>query len=265
MKKPITKIQLIVIVSLLLIFTSSSFKTQAQVIIQGVMQFGASAFNGPVTFNYPVATNTILGNPTAGSLAPVFTTNPNVTSISFGAAPAASGSVRLSNGVTNGISGITTGAATVALLEFDSSNLVRIDRNGHGSYFGGLLSPINDNLLDAGTSGSRFRTGYFGTSMVMGTNLTLSAAVPTITSGFGTSPSITGTASAFRITLGTPVGQTGVVAFNTTFANAPVVQCGDETSIAGDPIKGAPTTTNVTLTFTIAVAADKVSCIVHGF
>ena len=67
-----------------------------------------------------------------------------------------------------------------------------------------------DNTLDIGAVGAtRPRTGYFGTSVISPaynlTNLAFSATAPTISSGFGTSPSVTannGTA-AFRINVGT--------------------------------------------------------------
>jgi hypothetical protein len=132
---------------------------------------------------------------------------------------------------------------------------------GTGNFLAG-----SDNIFDIGLSGAnRPRNLFLSNSLSIGPNLVFSAAVPTITSGFGTTPSIVGTAYGFRLTLGNPVGQTGVVAFNTTFVNPPVVQCGDETSIAGDPIKETPTATNVTLTTTIAVAGDKIACSVTGF
>lgn len=97
-------------------------------------------------------------------------------------------------------------------------------------------------------------------------NAALSAATPTISSGFGTSPSITGSASSFRVTLGTPVAQAGVVLFNLTvaFGSAPNVVCRDETTQTANPPTYTVTSTQVTVTFTTAVAADKVGCIVMG-
>lgn len=163
----------------------------------------------------------------------------------------------LKNDGTSGI--LTTSAATPLTLGVGGSGFWEIDNSAN-------LWPTTDNVRDLGVaSTNRIHNAFIGTSISLGTNVTFSAAVPTITSGFGTTPSIVGTAAGFRLTLGNPVGQTGVVAFNTTFANPPVVQCGDETSIAGDPIKETPTITNVTLTFTLAVAGDKVACSVTGF
>ena len=97
-------------------------------------------------------------------------------------------------------------------------------------------------------------------------NAWASNATPTISSGFGTSPTITGAASVFRVTLGNPVGQSGVVLFNLSvaFGSAPFVSCRDETTNAANPPAYATTATQVTITFTTAVAADTVVCSVQG-
>lgn len=94
----------------------------------------------------------------------------------------------------------------------------------------------------------------------------LSAATPTISSGFGTSPAIAGTASVFRVTLGNPVAQSGVVLFNNTPTNGaiPFVTCRDETTQAANPPTYTATVSQVTITFSAAVAADKVACLSVG-
>lgn len=88
---------------------------------------------------------------------------------------------------------------------------------------GGTLTASTDNSWDIGAAGAtRPRTGYYGTSVVAPrydtTNLLISGAAPTISSGFGTSPSISannGTA-AFRVNVGTGgAATTGVVGLPT--------------------------------------------------
>lgn len=94
----------------------------------------------------------------------------------------------------------------------------------------------------------------------------LSGATPTIASGFGTSPSIAGGLSAFRITLGNPVAQSGVVTYNNTPSNTsiPVITCRDETTQTANPPTYTATISQVTITFTTAVAADKIGCQLMG-
>jgi hypothetical protein len=97
-------------------------------------------------------------------------------------------------------------------------------------------------------------------------NAWASNATPTISSGFGTSPAIAGTASVYRVTLGNPVAQSGVVLFNASpaFGSAPFVSCRDETTQTANPPTYTVTATQVTITFTIAVASDAIVCAVLG-
>lgn len=97
-------------------------------------------------------------------------------------------------------------------------------------------------------------------------NAWASNATPTISSGFGTSPAIAGTASAFRVTLGNPVAQSGVVLFNTSpaFGSVPIVTCRDEITQSANPPTYTTTATQVTIIFTTAVAADTIACTAFG-
>lgn len=92
------------------------------------------------------------------------------------------------------------------------------------------------------------------------------SVAPTVASGFGTSPSIAGTGFAFRVTEGTPVGTSGVVNFNSTFTNAPICSCHDETTVTAGCTPTA-STTQVTLTqaYGTIVAADKLVVLCRGF
>jgi hypothetical protein len=146
---------------------------------------------------------------------------------------------------------------------------------------GGLL--FIDNTVDIGAQGANRPSNIWAAAQINGLtvgiqsvagagftwgngNRIISGATPTISSGFGTSPSITGAASVFRVTLGNPVAQAGVVLFNASpaFGSAPFVSCRDEITQAANPPTYAVTTTQVTITFTAAVAGDTVVCSVQG-
>lgn len=161
----------------------------------------------------------------------------------------------------------------------------------HGQdYYRGLAGLVNgpllftpDSTFDIGANGANRPASIWASNAISalqyqilggsagkyawaGGNALLSGATPTIASGFGTTPGIAGTASVFRVTLGNPVAQAGVVNFNLAiaFGSAPIVNCRDETTQAANPPTYTVTTTQVTITFTAAVAADKVGCIVLG-
>lgn len=176
------------------------------------------------------------------------TTGPVISSLTgtflaIGANPSTAGELRLPNNGAGVASRNAANNANITLLFADNSNVIQVG------------DPATPTVMR-----SNFTTLGFNS-----TNVVFATTAPTITSGFGTSPTITGTDTAFRLTLGNPVAQSGVVAFNATYTNAPVVSCVDETTIGGQPLKTAPTTTNVTITLTAAVASDKVGCIVVGF
>lgn len=114
-----------------------------------------------------------------------------------------------------------------------------------------LQSPA-DNLLQIQNSAAS-RNGYFNIGSV------------TVLSGFGTSPSVTGTAMAFRVTIGTPTGTSGIVQFGTAFSTAPSCLAQDETSTAANPVKATATTSQVTLASAGLVAADLVTVLCVGY
>lgn len=103
-------------------------------------------------------------------------------------------------------------------------------------------------------------------SLLQGGVQVIGRGTPTITAGFGTSPSIAGVDSAFRVTQGTPVGATGTVTFGTAFTTAPSCVGLDETTTAGNPLKLTATTTTVAFASGgTMVAADKLVVICVGF
>lgn len=103
-----------------------------------------------------------------------------------------------------------------------------------------------DLILVASTADDHIRIG----------DLFTSSHVPTISSGFGTTPAIAGVSSAFKVTVGSGGDTTGVVLFNTTWPHAPVCVANNETS--AQLVRATPTTTQVTLAGTLG-AADVLS------
>lgn len=85
---------------------------------------------------------------------------------------------------------------------------------------------------------------------------------PTISSGFGTTPSIAGNASAFKVTVGSGGDTTGVVLFNVTWATAPSCIANNQTT--AQLVRATPTTTQVTLAGTLA-ASDVISVLCIGY
>jgi hypothetical protein len=174
-------------IALLLIL---SMTPKAQVIIQGVLQQGTTAFTGNLLFS---PTNTY-----------------NI-----------------------GVAGCATGCPANA-------------------YIGGT---VGGNLFAANTVGS---AGGFA----VGADYMIQTNAPTITSGFGTSPSFGATSaeSSFTLILGTPVGQTGVVGFPTNFQHVPPFYCYDRTTAAANPLTILPTVSQITITGTVMVAGDNIDC-----
>jgi hypothetical protein len=89
-------------------------------------------------------------------------------------------------------------------------------------------------------------------------------ALPTVASGFGTSPAITAgsTALAGSINVGTGApGTGGVINFNgTAFPSAPFVVCQDDSSLL--VVRCTATTTQMTIAATALTASDIISWVV---
>lgn len=105
-------------------------------------------------------------------------------------------------------------------------------------------------------------TNSTGLTVTTGSNnFYVQGTTPTISSGFGTTPSIAGTASTFKVTVGSGGDTTGVVLFAVTWANAPTCVANNETS--AQMVRATPTTTQVTLAGTMN-ASDVVSVLCFG-
>ncbi len=101
------------------------------------------------------------------------------------------------------------------------------------------------------------------TSYLSSGNMVYLMTVPTITSGFSTTPpSIAGKASAFAVTIAATPGVTGLVAFNGTFTNVPSVNCTN--TITANIVQAVPTTTTVVLNG-VWVSGDVIRCTAIGY
>lgn len=94
-------------------------------------------------------------------------------------------------------------------------------------------------------------------------------ALPTVSAGFGTSPSVTAgsTPLAGEVNVGTGgIATTGTLLYNgTAFPSAPFCVCQDSTSIAAGVCKAKSTTTTLVLTTTVAwTASDLVTYVCVG-
>lgn len=94
-------------------------------------------------------------------------------------------------------------------------------------------------------------------------------AVPTVSAGFGGSPSVTAgsTPLAGEVNVGTGgIATTGTLLYNgTAFPSAPFCVCQDSTSIAAGVCKAKSTTTTLVLTTTVAwTASDLVTYVCVG-
>jgi len=124
----------------------------------------------------------------------------------------------------------------------------------------GMCISSNNNVTNRWCVGANPTTSglYQGTTP----SLVYAITVPTVSSGFGTGPTIAGKASSFRVTVGTGGASTGIVAFGVTFTNAPVCSANNETT--AQLVRAVPTTTQVTVAGTMA-AADVVGVMCLGY
>ncbi len=186
-----------------------------------------------------VGTGRVLSSMGVGT-APAWLTNPSSTTFEVSTAfigpgtEAAAGVIRLAN--TSQINARNNG---------DSGDLVLLTSNS------------SDHVVMGGTNVAGF-------TRTAGSNnqFDLVGGTPTISSGFGTTPSIAGNSTRFRVTVGGGGDTTGVVLFNVTWATAPVCIANDDTT--SELIRATPTTTQVTLAGTLN-ASDKISVSCGGY
>lgn len=136
----------------------------------------------------------------------------------------------------------------------NTKGAIRLEDSGGGT----LFYVLND--------GTAFLSGSLQANTGLrlgGANLTDAVAVPTVSSGFGSGPSIVGKAYAFGIVFGSGATSSGVIAFNVTYANAPVVlvfMSGVAVSVS------SVSSTGITLTFPSATYTGQVlNVMVRGY
>lgn len=197
----------------------------------------ASAANGYANIT-AVATGRILSSMGVGTL-PAWLTAPSSTTFEVSTAflgpgtEAAAGVVRLAN------------TSVIAARNAGDTGDVTL-----------LTSTAGDHVQVGSSNGAGF-------DVVIGTkSLFWLGGVPTISSGFGTTPSIAGTSNAFKVTVGSGGDTTGVVLFNVTYTTAPSCVANNQTT--AQLVRATPTTTQVTLAGTLA-ASDVLSVLCLGY
>lgn len=153
--------------------------------------------------------------------------------------------------------GSTNTYRSACQILFDSTGTISDATTG----VGGIISFLTMKQGTDSAAVERFRVDDQGHLVsIAGT-----ANTPTISAGGGTNPSITGTDSAFVVTIGSGGIATSVtVAWANNYANAPCVFAESDTDIIS--FKIAPTTTNVVITATAAfTAGSKLYCGVLGY
>lgn len=120
-----------------------------------------------------------------------------------------------------------------------------------GIYLGAADTAATTTLTNAGTSSAVHYKG--------------GGAAPSIASGFGSSPSIAGTDTSGRITVGTGgVASTGTITFAVAFGTAPACYANNETSQI-PAFATATTTTLVIASSSAFAAADKLTYVCVGY
>lgn len=162
-----------------------------------------------------------------------YTVTPSFTStpfLSIGTTPAAAGAIRLPNAATISFRNAAN-SGDVTAFTVDASNYITLGPGGGNIQLSGPTFFASDNTFDIGASSSvRPRTGYFATSVIVGSNVSISTGGLimgnlvssttniAINSGFGTSPAMAGVNGtwAARVNVGTGgVATAGVLTLST--------------------------------------------------
>jgi hypothetical protein len=260
--------------------------TTAQVIIQGVQQFGASNFTGQSTFANgtaaapSIASNTTVGNgiffPSTTSIgfqiagfsttAPIFNfTSTNIrvaagvpigwtasadatAALDIGLSRTAAGTIAVGNGTQGDASGsiLATNFTASGAIAIGAGNSVRFGGGNTGHWLG----PSN------GVFSLTTQTEAIGSQLKVD-------ALPTVASGFGTSPAITAGSTPFAgsVNVGTGgVATSGIINFNgTAFPSAPHCVCNDTLTTLVQRCTGS--TTQLTITSAAWTANDIIDWI----
>ena len=164
--------------------------------------------------------------------------------ITFASSSSAGGATSLSLQGTNTVVAVGTNGG----LRVNSNDIASAD-SGANAF---LCAVAGSSTCQIGSGGANTTVSFHGNLIGLG-------SASSISSGFGTSPAIVGNSNVGRVTLGNPVAQSGVVNLGFTYSAAPICFAQDETTAAGNPVRATPTTSQLTINASAAVAADKIS------
>lgn len=186
-----------------------------------------------------VATGRVLSSGGVG-VAPAWLTNPSSTTFEVSTAFIGPGT-----------------EATAGVIRLANTSTIAARNNGDSGNYTLLTSNASDQVVLGSTNAA-------GLKYTDGTrSLFWQTAAPTISSGFGTAPSIAGNDSAFKVTVGAGGDTTGVVLFNQTWSTAPVCMVQDETT-SSHRLSPQPTTTQITIDGTTS-ASDVLAVMCIGY
>lgn len=171
------------------------------------------------------------------------------------------GSLSVSGTITSGSNAAQTGQLRIpnntGLYGRDGANTGDILMIGVTSLntlrFGQHIEPSTDAATDIGATTQQWRDLYLSRNVMLGAKLAFSATAPTISSGFGTSPSIVaGTAAAFTLNVGTGGTATGGVIGLPTATTGWILSVKNLTALAANRanqtcVQTASTTTSATI------------------
>ena len=214
-----------------------------------------------------VASNTLFGNPTAGSAVPVFTTNPTLGTVTASTFSGPAGS----SGVMESAAGqniqITAPGATQIQFIVNGTNWLSI--NSAGTFF-----PMTDATIALGGGSNRWTTASFSASVTAGSfqvaTVPITSGTTFLTSGSGmavanvganscgtTAATIAGNNNLLTVTVGATAGTQCRVTFTITAANAWGCTANDDTTTTA--VRTTPVDTTHVDLIGAFVAGDNVT------
>lgn len=148
---------------------------------------------------------------------------------------------------------ITTDSVGSVIFGTTGTNYWQIDSNHN-------FLPVNAAVVAVGSSANPIAGLWLTGSLNLGTTMAFSSTAPTISSGFGTSPSIVsgGTATSFRVNVGTGGTATSGVVGMPAASNGWNCFVTDQTTANVNTRQSASTTTSVTFGTTAAWTASDI-------
>lgn len=173
--------------------------------------------------------------------------------------------------------GMQIGALATAAPNVDGQPVKYISYNGSGTTLTGQFyqDHLGNWIYTSPTGGHIFQNNGTTETTISSTginatgHLTVTSPNPTIASGLGTGPSIAGSDTAGRITVGTgSPTNVGTINFGTTYGTAPSCVANDETTASVNPVRTIASTSQLQLATSAAnfTASDKLTyiCIAYN-